>query len=175
MQRKQFEQDFFGAFCDSTISNYVVPGLESISLGRSNGFHVRMFHMTAHQMMHITPHSHRFNLLSFVLEGQVEHHIYDKVSDGYAYKLAILSQKGELGEYETEIYSNGMFRRYEAVHRTGGSYFLNADEYHSVIFSEGTKVLIIEGPEINEPKVLVPLVKNTVCSTLFTADWMFKK
>lgn len=180
MQRRQFEKDFFEAFQDSTISNYIAPGLESISLGQSNGFHVRMFHMTAHQMMHITPHSHRFNLLSFVLEGQVEHHVYEKVSDGYenrpvAYNLAILSQKGKLGEYETEIYSNGMFRRYEAVYKTGGSYFLNADEYHSVIFSRGAKVLIVEGPEVNEPKVLVPLVKNAVCSTLFTADWMFKK
>lgn len=180
MQRTDFELDFLEAFRDSTILNYVVPGLESISLGRSNGFHVRMFHMTTHQMMHITPHSHRFNLLSFVLEGQVEHHIYNKEGDRYetpsaTYKLAILSQKGKLGEYETEIYSNGVFARYEAVYKTGGSYFLNADEYHSVIFSEGTKVLVIEGPEVNEPKVLMPLVKDTVCSTLFTADWMFKK
>lgn len=180
MQRKQFEQDFFEAFQDSTISNYVVPGLESVSLGRSNGFHVRMFHMTAHQMMHITPHSHRFNLLSFVLAGTVEHHVYEKESDGYenrpvAYKLAILSQKGKFGEYETELHSNGMFLRYEAVHKAGDSYFLNAAEYHSVIFSKGARVLIIEGPEVNEPEVLVPLVKNTVCSTLFTADWMFKK
>lgn len=180
MQRKQFEQDFFEAFRDSTVSNYVVPGLESVSLGQLNGFHVRMFHMTANQMMYITPHSHRFNLLSFVLEGEVEHHVYERVGDGHenrpsAYKLAILSQKGKFGEYETEIYSNGLFRRYEAVYKAGGSYFLNAAEYHSVIFSRGTKVLIIESPEVNESKVLVPLVKNTVCSTLFTADWMFKK
>jgi hypothetical protein len=68
-----------------------------------------------------------------------------------------------------------MFRRYEAVYKAGGSYFLNAKEYHSVIFSRGTKVLIVEGPEVGEPKVLVPVVKNTVCSTLFAADWMFKK
>ena len=180
MQSRQFERDYFEAFRDSTISNYVVPGLESVSLGQSNGFHVRMFHMTAHQMMHITPHSHRFNLLSFVLEGEVEHHVYEKASDGYenlpsACKLAILSQKGKFGEYQTEIHSNGVFRRYEAVYKAGGSYFLNAEEYHSVIFSKGTKVLIVEGPEVCESKVLVPLVNNTVCSTLFTADWMFKK
>ena len=111
MQRKQFEQDFFEAFRDSTISNYAVPGLESVSLGRLNGFHVRMFHMTVHQMMHITPHSHRFNLLSFVLEGAVEHHVYEKVSDGYenrpaAYKLAILPPEGKFGEYKTELHSN---------------------------------------------------------------------
>ena len=180
MQRKQFEQDFFEAFRDSTISNYVAPGLESVSLGRSNGFHVRMFHMTAHQMMHITPHSHRFNLLSFVMAGEVEHHVYEKVAGGYenrpiAYTLAILSQKGKFGEYETELYSNGMFFRYEAVHKAGGSYFLSADEYHSLIFSKGARVLVIEGPEVNEPKILVPLVKGAACSTLFTADWMFKK
>ena len=68
-----------------------------------------------------------------------------------------------------------MFLRYAAVHKVGGSYFLNANEYHSVIFSKGARVLVIEGPEVNEPKILVPLVKNAVCSTLFTADWMFKK
>jgi hypothetical protein len=180
MQRKQFERNFFEAFRDSTISNYVVPGLESVSLGRLNGFHVRMFHMTMNQMMYITPHSHRFDLLSFVLEGEVEHHVYESRGAEYenqpsAYKLAILYQEGKLGKYETEIYSNGLFRRCETVYKAGDSYFLNAAEYHSVIFSSGTKVLIIEGPEVDESRILVPLVKDTICSTLFTADWMFKK
>lgn len=180
MQRNDFEHNFFAAFKDSTIGNYVVPGLESVLLGKSNGFTVRMFHMTEHQMIHITPHSHRFNLLSYVLEGEVEHHVYDivvseAVTNLKAFRLAVMEQKGQLGNYDTELYSNGLFRRYESKYEAGGSYFLNAEEYHSVIFSKGAKVLIIEGPEVATSKVLVPLVENTVCSTLFTADWMFKK
>lgn len=46
MQRADFERDFLAAFKDSTIGNYVVPGLESVLLGRANDFTVRMFHMT---------------------------------------------------------------------------------------------------------------------------------
>lgn len=180
MQRTDFERDFFTAFKDSTIGNYVVPGLESVLLGKSNDFTVRMFHMTEHQVMHITPHSHRFNLLSYVLKGEVEHHVYyTAVSDATTklkdFRFAVMEQKGQLGNYDTELYTNGLFRRYESKYEAGSSYFLKAEEYHSVIFSKGAKVLIIEGPEVATSKVLVPLVKNTVCSTLFTADWMFKK
>lgn len=179
MQRTEFERNFFEAFNSSTIKNYVVPGLESVLLGESDGFKVRMFHMTEHQMMHVTPHSHRFNLLSYVLEGEVEHITYHETTRyddlQKLFKLAVLEQEGQLGEYKTNIHSNGSFRCYSAKYVAGGSYFLNAEDYHSVVFAKGTKVLFIEGPQVATPKILVPLVKGTVCSTLFTADWMFQK
>lgn len=160
----------------STITNYVIPGLESLLL---QGAQVRFFRMTREQVTMITPHNHRFDFACLVLEGRVRNTIFSGHPDGDSYMVHHITPKnGGLGEYAQANWSDyeSCFKAVSSEYKKGDWYFMAHTQYHSIQFSRDAFVMFIEGAqETSDSKVLLPVVGGQVIDIFKTEPWMFLK
>ena len=169
-----------------SIDNYISPGLIShlVAVSEKGGM-VRMFENTREQMVSVTPHSHRFDLTCIVLEGEVRNTIFNTVRhqrNGHiaegaeAFVVKDISYCGGVGKYREVGQDKYFHTSLSRVYKQGDIYSMTYDQIHSIWFSKGAKVLIIEGVDrTNTTKVLLPIDKNgVVIDTMKVEDWMFK-
>lgn len=163
----------------SPVRNYVVPGITSwlITPASARGC-IRLLECTRRQVEHVTPHSHRFGFWSTVLSGSVMNQLWKPdMRNGDEYAKSELVYKGDLGTYERPPeFAVDRYLRVDLRYREGDSYYMDANEIHSIIFSRGTTVLIQEGPSVTDrTAILEPFVDGARVPTFSVADWMFKK
>lgn len=179
-----------GMLDDTTqIRNYIVPGISSTLL--SKDAKIRVFTSTRDQQEFVTPHSHTFDLLCFVLKGHIINTLwtvcrayYPEDEDypyGDPYECVTMSKEGGgLGSYENDsdeknvkkfIYDNESKEYVE-----GESYFMKHDEIHSIRFGRGSMVLIVEGPQKTDTfDILQPICHGKTVPTFKVEDWMFDR
>lgn len=162
---------------NNSIQNYAIAGLTSSLMGGGEFGKVRLFEQTIDQQNLITPHSHRFDLLSIVLSGTVENTIYEHSgNDGSSEEMmrTIINYDGVHGVYKKEPGKKSFFSAKTKTYDTGRSYFMFANNIHSIVFSKGAKVLILEGPtKKNSSVILEPIVDGQVIPLFKTESWMF--
>lgn len=169
----------------NSLSNYIVPGVISSLIGGKTHGKVRVFHATRDAVDFVTPHSHRFNFMAYVVRGDVENTIYSlnpyaNTFSGDTWCESVITQVcGEDGinsfTHKRSAESSNWVKR-TGTYRTGDLYGMRYDEIHSIRFSKDTVVLFFEGPEvINEARMLEPWVNGKVVPTFKVEDWMFQK
>jgi len=164
----------------NTVTNYVLPGLTSILMNtEDSGAKVRMFVNTRHQVHSITPHSHRFNLSCLVIKGWVENTIWvpcsSRMDEGDLFQRSTLEYCGKIGSYRRTEGVACHHRPNLLTHREGDLYHMAYDEIHSIVFSKGAKLLLIESaPECKSSVILEPIVDGKHLETMRVEDWMFK-
>ena len=158
--------------------NYIVPGLRSTLLAHpAAGGIVRLFEMTREQEYDVTAHDHRYNFQCCVLAGSVENRRYrtQSTAQGYATHAALPYDAKEHALDDSRprwLYASHV----DEVHGEGDWYGMSADEFHSIRFSKGAKVLLIEGPqEKDESWCLLPYANGRICNTFIWRDWMMAR
>lgn len=159
----------------NVLENYVIPGLRSTLLGKTEkGGVIRIFDMLRDQEAGITPHNHRYAFDCFVLSGEVKQRLYrvepaDEPKFAHYAKLRYDREQRKLvGEPELLV---GWTE--ERTYRQGEWYGMTTRQYHSISFAEGSSVLFIEGPiEREDVYCIVPYSAGRVCDTLEWRDWM---
>ena len=159
----------------STLSNYVIAGLSSSLL--ENG-KVRYFENSRDHQDSITPHTHRFDFTCLVLDGYVTNRIWHLCEGGDLFVCSMLDYKGSVGDHvvastnpETEAYDD---TDYENV--AGEFYSMTYNQFHSIRFSKGAKVLFFEGPQVtNTSFIIEPYVDGVLIPTYQKLDYMFLK
>ena len=167
----------------SRVKNYIVPDVTSMLVGSDDGSQgrVRIFDSRRDQDMLVTPHSHRFDLWSYVVEGSVENTIYAQArvgETGDMYKKVYQKFGGEIGEFEVSSeMPKQRYNKFVNTYNRGDSYFMEYDQIHTIKFSRDTVLLIIEGkPKSSNNAVLFPVTNDdTVINTLTTEEWMFRR
>lgn len=179
----------------SKVRNYIIPGLDSYLL--KDGC-VRMFHSTRHYAGEVTPHTHRFDFACYVLQGEVENRIYERVTPD----LMVMKHDGDnwkKGEPEPDYFTIRTLVRSGTEHDimgsydqfgdeenvpfistvskyTGGAWYsMTHDQFHSIRFGKDTKVIFFEGPELRpENQVLLPYMHNETIETMeCQKPWMY--
>lgn len=163
-----------------TIKNYILPGMQSSLIGEGkNGGKVRMFVSTYYNHGFVTPHSHKFNLLSYVVRGSVVNTLYINkyFSPSFEFIKSKVEYKGAVGEYSTPFDDEKVVcSLIENTYEAGEWYYMEADEIHSIKFSNDAIVLIFEGPTLkNYNYILQPCVDDQMLMTFDRHDWMFKE
>ncbi len=167
------------------IANYIIPGLDSYLFKKGN---VRLFECSREHQESVVPHSHRFDLVCIVLTGYVTNIMwtedfmdgaqqrddceYDLFQSSYIEKKACYS----FGQYQKKKDCSARWRKTSTRFDSGDVYILKYNEIHSINFSKGAKVLIIEGEErCSKSRVLEPIVDGKVIPTFEVKDWMFQE
>jgi hypothetical protein len=169
--------DLLKPMLHSPVRNYALKGLTSYLLGEPSKDHglVRIFQMQEKQQVQITPHSHKYDLHCLVLRGEVVNTIWTRSQKGFDCKVTPMA--GTLGEYETvaSYPEKWDFRQFH--YSFGMSYFMEAEEVHSITFSKGAVVLLFEGPARAQSTLLVePEVSFNPPFVPFSVEpWMFLK
>lgn len=164
----------------SPVRNYAIPGLTSwlITEPTDKGC-VRMFECERTHVEPIVPHSHRFDFTAFVLQGQVTNRIWTEDVDGDPYLVSRLPKQGpKPGEYAVAAAGNTVraFSFKDFAYGAGESYVMESHEIHSIYFTKGTTVLMIEGPDLSDSSlVLEPMVNGQRIPLFQVEPWMFKK
>lgn len=128
----------------TTIKNYGVVGTHSSLLAHGR---TRIF-QAVEESHFVLAHNHASDLFCVVLKGEVYHNVFEEHPQGKPY--LICEQTGSLGDYQYQgTVTKNFIRNYNA-YEVGESYSLEAAEFHTISFAEGTSVLIVEG----EPKAL---------------------
>lgn len=166
------------ALSRSRISNYILPGLDSLLVGAST----RIFCNTRRSSGFITPHSHRFDFQALVLRGTVMNTLYyPQGSDakGDMYERMEIRYAGSPGEYDKVNPGDRVYERYcgrDKGHEAGDWYGMQADQIHSIRFSSDAVVLLIEGASTRETSFyLEPVVSGHTIRTAQVEPWMFVK
>lgn len=158
------------------VDNYVVPGLSSFLVGGGEFGKVRLFHAKRQSREWITPHSHRFDLVCVVLDGTVTNRIFQPGFFGDEYSAGFLRSHG-MGKYE--VNRTGQVAKYmeeERHHEAGSIYSMEASQIHNIEFSEGARVLFLEGPtKTMETVFLEPFIDGKVVPTFEVKPWMFQR
>ena len=160
------------------VRNYIVPGTTSwlLSDPGPNGCS-RFFEVTREQLVHVTPHSHRFDFTAKVVRGYVINQIWipsNSFQDD-SYQRTELVYDGSPGQYHKGKIWKGMWRHIDQTYTPGQRYGMRYDEIHSIIFGKGSIVLINEEPTITtKTSILEPLVDNKPIPTFKVESWMFK-
>ena len=77
--------------------------------------------------------------------------------------------------YGIKTASYGHFLRTTTVYEAGQWYSMKYDEFHSIEFSKGARVLFIEGPKIKDTSYfLEPVVNGKVVPLFDVPTWMYK-
>lgn len=122
----------------------------------------------------ITPHSHKFDFCCLVLRGTVENTIF--IEDVNGDEWAVIKQKGELGDYNSEIECAYKCSAISNVYNQGQTYSMKNYEFHSIKFSKDAVVLFFEGEKVSDVSYyLEPIVDSKVLDTFLVKDWMFKR
>ena len=162
----------------SPAHNYVIPGLTSWLIGTPSREHgcVRMFTMCRDHEEPIIPHSHRFDFRCLVLAGRVTNNIWSEAYGGDQFEISDVTYEGELGKHERTVLRRGHFKKVSRSYAAGEEYAMKAEEFHSIFFARGTKVLFFEGPNrLASSQVLEPVVLDQTIPLFKTEDWMFKR
>lgn len=170
----------------SPIHNYVIPGLTSWLLADPTTEGVlRLFECSREHEEAITPHSHRFDLRCFVIEGQVRNTLWHArdLSEGQAgeredlFTATTMGYDGTIGEY-AELSSKVVVARQDhRWYRSGDTYSMQAHEIHSIRFSKGAKVVLMEGPKRALTNVVLEPYEMGFgrIKTMRTEPWMFRR
>ena len=159
------------AMSSSKMKNYILPGLLSSLIGKEGFGKVRMFEATRHPREVIVPHSHRFDLLCYVIAGSVVNSIWEE-GETLRYPCADTfneirqTRNDGMGNYETipvttsdGSYQQRAWHREPTEYHAGQWYFMTHSQIHSIEFRKGTSVLLFEGPEVTTTStVLVPAI-----------------
>lgn len=161
---------------NSSVKNYVIPGLTSSLVGGGSSGTVRLFTCEREHEEPICPHSHRFSFTCFVLAGEVRNRTWYQSTRGTEYEALQLIKTGEFGSYEHYVGERNNYVFDEVLYGAGAVYAMEFNEIHSIYFSEGAKVLFFEGPEEqNESIVLQPVVDGKTIPTFRIEPWMFQR
>lgn len=161
-----------------TLNNYVIAGLTSTLL--TNG-KFRLFECERAHYDFITPHSHRYDLTSVVLQGEVTNTIFKPVLDfesgGDEFVVSDLTFNDKFGSYEKVLRNSPQkFKATDKKYSAGHVYYMEFSDIHTIRFSKGAKVLVIEGPEVSNTSVcLEPRVNGEHIPTFETKPYMFKE
>lgn len=167
------------AMSHNPVSQYVLPGLTSSLVGEGRG-HVRLLTSDRDTREWVTPHSHRFDFVCLVLEGDVENILFERGggvgSNLYAAGTIRLIAEG-MGRYAiTRSGDHGSYIEKPAKYVAGETYSMKANQIHSIRFSRGAKVLFFEGPDVTEESVfLEPFSDGKTIRTFETSPWMFER
>lgn len=170
----------------SPIHNYVIPGLTSWLLAEPTMEGVlRLFECTREHEEAITPHSHRFDLTCHVLEGTVRNILWHTrdLSEGQAgeredlFTETTMGYDGNIGEYAELSSKIVAARRVETWYGPGDTYSMASHEIHSIRFSKGAKVVLIEGPVRSLTNVVLEPYELGFgrLKTMRTEPWMFRR
>lgn len=161
----------------SPIRNYIIPGLTSWLIEeKEDGSRVRLLHCSRNHTEAVVPHSHRFDLQSTVLLGQVINVVWTPGGEGDLYCVSELDYLEEPGKYKVYPCHNYCYKPTATIYSPGQSYFMTADIIHSIHFTKDTFVLIEEGgPNGRTSSILQPVVDGKVVPTFKVEDWMFKR
>lgn len=171
------------AMKNNRLGNYITPGLSSHLIGGPNHGKVRVFEASRDTTEFITPHSHRFDFTAVVLQGTAYNTIYTPVSEKAHHDLWCCSSITQVcgldgilkfihlrDETPTCWWSN------TTTYPVGSTYSMHHKEIHSIKFSKGTKVLMFEGPQLQDhSQMLEPWVDGKLVPTFRTEHWMFLK
>lgn len=168
---------------NNRLANYIVPGLDSAMVGdQGDDFgKIRLFDTTERATRdEITPHSHRFNFVCFVLSGCVKNAIYYPDDEGEEWCVSTIDQvcdgDGLRNYTHTRETTPTRFRRVDSVFSTGNVYAMESHQIHSIEFWKGSKVLFFEGPQLtNRSQMIEPWVRGKVVPTFRTEPWMFEQ
>jgi len=167
---------------ERTVKNYVLAGMTSFMAGGQLVIEAktRTFSMERHQSNMVVPHSHRYCLLSKVIAGTVVNTLWKKTcredpeADSF-YETILSPTDGGMGEYEKTFRARVCY--YKPLQRSygpGESYFMDCEDIHSIAFSKGTVVEIMEYPEESDTSlILEPAIDGKVIPLSRTEDWMF--
>jgi hypothetical protein len=181
MNANNFNKDMFIKLAHSPVTNYVVPGLTSYLIGSpSEHGCVRMFHSEREHQECLTPHSHRFDLQSWVIQGSVTNIIWTPTTDedpnADLYKTTVLNYKGDIGQYTPSEGGVNKWKAFAKRYSEGDCYQMNAEEVHSIRFSRGAIVVIFEGAQVSDSSIIIqPYVNDKLVPTFKVEDWMFLK
>jgi len=176
--------DFYDLPRHSTLRNYIIPGLTSHLIGDWSDpkkERLRLFEMEAQQLVHIVPHSHRYDFHCRVIAGTVINTIWYPVKaasdSGPLLAKSRLTYNGAPGAYIKKFHSLDSYVPANTVYTQGAEYSMWHDEIHSIVFGYGAEVLFWEGPQLtDETYVLEPHVPGYgVVPLLKTEAWMFVK
>ena len=170
--------DILESMKSSKVANYVIAGLDSYLVGGEGHGNVRLFENSRDHQDSITPHSHRFDFVCLVLEGEVYNELWtlsNHVKGDY-FQLSELSYKGDIGQHSRSIREEGFYYRDTFKYVKGQVYSMRADQIHSIRFSKDAKVLFFEGPNISDKSVILePIVNGEVIPTYQVKPYMFKR
>lgn len=176
------QQHLIQAMKHSTVDNYVIPGLSSSLIGGEGKGCVRLFECHRAHEENITPHSHRFDFSCYVIKGRVVNKTWVQVGMNNTFypadefQITTLNYDGEIGQHTRGKSEIGKFRRDIKTYTAGESYYMTANQIHSISFDKGTQVLFFEGPTLtNESLILEPIVNDFVVETYKNEPWMFLK
>ena len=137
----------------TTIKNYGVVGTHSSLLAHGR---TRIF-QAVEESHFVLAHNHASDLFCVVLKGEVYHNVFEEHPQGKPY--LICEQTGALGDYQYQGTVTKNFIRNYIAYEAGESYSLEAAEFHTISFAEGTSVLIVEGePKGLKREVLFPMI-----------------
>lgn len=162
---------------NSTLRNYIVPGLDSHLIGGNGSGLVRMFTSSRENAAEITPHSHRFDFACLVLRGEVINQVwtFDPSADKFVHQN--LRYHGTPGEFEVVSTGDPMGMSKKSTRYAAGQWYtMKSHEIHSILFSRDAEVLFFEGPQVTDDScVLLPWVGGEVCDTMdCNAPWMYQ-
>lgn len=163
------------------LNNYILPGLRSDLL---EGAKVRIFRNTCPTMQIITPHSHRFDFVCYVLRGHVFNRKWEQLNDEpnpaenvHRMWASRLEYQGKPGSYvvvpdDYPTWYQSTVTRYQA----GSWYGMEAHEIHDIDFSHNAEVLFLEMPSrTTRTVILEQCVDGMRIPTFEVKDWMFKE
>lgn len=165
----------------SPIRNYIVPGVTSWLVGGHGGpeGRVRLFESERRQWEMVTPHSHRFDFQSVVVQGAVtntlwaESSVGDKNADAYC-ESEVTYDGGGPGKYSVKRLGTKYYVTQSTRYAQGERYLMYHSEIHSIQFEKNTMLLIYEGPRRTDKSIaLEPVVAEVVINTFKVEPWMF--
>ena len=179
MEARNFRPEHLQLMAHSPVQNYVLPGLTSKLIGNpSENGTVRLFECSRDHQEEITPHSHRFAFMCWVLEGEVRNRVWLELSHGERgdrFQLSTLTYGGDMGRYTMEEGKAGWWGYDDYHYQAGDCYSMLPHQIHSIHFARKTKVLFFEGPTISDTSVILePVVDGKRIPTFKVEPWMFQ-
>lgn len=181
MKAENFDVAALLRMAHSPIRNYVIPGLTSSLIGGVSKYGaVRLFQNSRDHQDTITPHSHRYDFMCWVLRGTVRNRLWSRSyatdPNGDEYRTTTLRYGGDVGKYVSEPGQVNRWRYRDQTFDEGQCYSMTANEVHSIFFSRGAVVLFFEGPSTAETSIVIePVVDGETINTLEVKPWMFKR
>jgi hypothetical protein len=97
-----------------------------------------------------------------------------KDPNGDDFMLSKIEYEGQIGDYDKTELGPDKYAFNQLSATEGQSYHMKHDEIHSMEFTPGAAVLIIEGPTMFPVShIIEPIVDDRVIPTLKTEPWMF--
>lgn len=166
----------------SPVDNYAgIPGLTSWLIGAGiSPTHggMRLFTCLRNHQEPIIPHSHRYDLHCIVLAGKVQNLIWSPTvsSSGDRFTLSNLNYCGKPGSYNISQSGSGYYSASSCNYTAGEEYLMDSKTIHSIFFSRGAEVLIIESaPKSDTSAILEPRIGDETIRTFQVQPWAFQQ